>query len=44
MNQLGAHYSKANDWQTYVKVDGQHSTGQKPASSEEAAQAPLKFL
>lgn len=44
MNQLGALYSKADDWKSYVKVDGKLITGQNPASSEEAAKALLKFL
>lgn len=44
MNQLGANYSKGEDWSSYVRVDGKLITGQNPASSKEAAQALLKFL
>lgn len=44
MNQLGANYSKGEDWSSYVKVDGKLITGQNPASSEEAAKALLRFL
>lgn len=44
MNQLGAHYSKGENWSSYVKVDGKLITGQNPGSSEEAAKALLKFL
>lgn len=44
MNQLGANYSKAGDWESYVLVDGRLITGQNPASSEEAARELLKML
>lgn len=44
MNQLGANYSKGEDWKSYVKIDGKLITGQNPASSEEAAKALLRFL
>lgn len=44
MNQMGANYSKGDDWSSYVKVDGKLITGQNPASSEEAAKALLRFL
>ncbi len=44
MNQLGAKYSKGDDWSSYVRVDGKLITGQNPASSEEAAKALLRFL
>jgi putative intracellular protease/amidase len=44
MKQLGANYSKAEDWKSYVKIDGKLITGQNPASSEEAAKALLRFL
>lgn len=44
MNQMGANYSKGENWSSYVKVDGKLITGQNPASSEEAAKALLKFL
>lgn len=44
MNQMGANYSKGEDWSSYVKVDGKLITGQNPASSEEAARALLRLL
>jgi putative intracellular protease/amidase len=44
MNQLGANYSKGEDFSSYVKIDGKLITGQNPASSEEAAKALLRFL
>lgn len=44
MNQLGANYSKGEDWSSYVQIDGKLITGQNPASSEEAAKALLRFL
>lgn len=44
MNQLGANYSKGEDWSSYVQVDGKLITGQNPASSHEAAKALLRFL
>ena len=44
MNQLGANYSKGDDWSSYVLVDGRLITGQNPASSEKAAQELLKML
>ena len=44
MNQMGANYSKEEDWSSYVKVDGKLITGQNPASSEEAARALLRLL
>jgi len=44
MNQLGAHYSKTDDWKSFVKVDGKLITGQNPASSEAAAKELLKLL
>ena len=37
----GGHYSKTQDWQPYVQIDGLLITGQNPASSEEAAKALL---
>ncbi len=40
----GGHYSKAEDWQPYVVVDGLLITGQNPASSGPAAEALLKVL
>ena len=44
MNQLGANYSKGDDWSSYVKVDGKLVTGQNPASSEKAARELLRLL
>jgi putative intracellular protease/amidase len=44
MNQLGANYSKGDDWSSYVKVDGRLITGQNPASSEKAARELLRLL
>jgi putative intracellular protease/amidase len=44
MNQLGANYSKGEDWSSYVKVDGKLVTGQNPASSEKAARELLRLL
>jgi putative intracellular protease/amidase len=41
---LGAHYSKAADWQVYVVEDGLLVTGQNPASSAAVAQALIKML
>ena len=44
MNQLGANYSKGEDWSSYVMVDHHLITGQNPASSEKAAQILLEKL
>lgn len=44
MNQLGANYSKGEDWSSYVMVDGKLITGQNPASSEKAARELLLML
>lgn len=44
MNQLGANFSKGEDWSSYVKVDGKLVTGQNPASSEKAARELLFLL
>lgn len=44
MNQLGANYSKGEDWGSYVIVDGKLITGQNPASSEKAARELLRLL
>lgn len=40
----GGDYSKLDDWQPHVVVDGLLVTGQNPASSGPAAQALLKLL
>ncbi|MHA6280616.1 type 1 glutamine amidotransferase domain-containing protein [Salinimicrobium sp. CAU 1759] len=44
MNQLGANFSKGEDWSSYVLVDGKLITGQNPASSEKAARELLRLL
>jgi putative intracellular protease/amidase len=41
---LGAHYSKGDDWGSYVKEDGLLITGQNPASSEATARQLLIAL
>jgi len=40
----GAHYTKGDDWASYVKQDGLLITGQNPASSEAVAELLLKTL
>jgi putative intracellular protease/amidase len=40
----GGRYSKGADWASYVVTEGALVTGQKPASSREAAEALLKLL
>jgi len=40
----GGHFSKADDWHSYVVVDGNLVTGQNPASSEETAETLLGFV
>jgi putative intracellular protease/amidase len=40
----GAHYSKGNDWTSFVKQDGLLITGQNPASSKGVAELLLKTL
>ena len=44
LNQLGANYSKGEDWSEYVMVDHHLITGQNPASSGKAAQALVNKL
>ena len=44
LNKLGATYSKASDWGSYVKQDGLLITGQNPCSSEETAKLLLAAL
>lgn len=44
LQELGANYSKADDWQPHVVKDGLLITGQNPASSEGAARELLKML
>ena len=40
----GGHYSRAENWQSHVIVDGLLITGQNPASSDATAEALLKLL
>jgi putative intracellular protease/amidase len=40
----GGKYSKGEDWQSHVQVDGKLVTGQNPASSAAAAEALLQLL
>ncbi|QEM80997.1 type 1 glutamine amidotransferase domain-containing protein [Halomonas binhaiensis] len=40
----GGRYTKGDDWQSHVEVDGLLVTGQNPASSEASALALLKLL
>ncbi len=40
----GAHYSRADDWQTHAVMDGKLITGQNPASSELVAKTVLELL
>jgi putative intracellular protease/amidase len=44
LKQNGGIYSKTQDWQPYVVVDGNLITGQNPASSEPGAKALLNRL
>jgi putative intracellular protease/amidase len=44
LKQKGGQYSKADDWQPYVVIDGNLITGQNPASSQATAKATLKHL
>jgi putative intracellular protease/amidase len=44
LQQQGAIYSKAGDWEPYVVTDGWLITGQNPASSEDAARALIEKL
>ena len=44
LQEKGANYSSADDWQPYTVTDGNLITGQNPASSEQVAQALLKKL
>lgn len=44
LQQRGAHYRKADDWQPYAIQDGMLITGQNPASSEPAAERLLEVL
>lgn len=44
LKENGGHYSKTDDWQSYVVTDGNLITGQNPASSEAGAKAVLDQL
>lgn len=44
LKNLGANYSKGEDWGSYVVVDGKLVTGQNPASSEETAKKLMELL
>ena len=44
LKRLGGRYEKADDWQSFVIVDGRLITGQNPASSEATAKALLGVL
>jgi putative intracellular protease/amidase len=44
MNNLGANYSKVEDWGVYVVEDGLLITGQNPASSESVAEKMIARL
>ena len=44
LKENGGHYSKVDDWQVYVQVDGLLVTGQNPASSAATASALLQLL
>ena len=44
LKRLGGIYTKAADWQSYVRVDGNLITGQNPASSSAVATEVLKLL
>ncbi|TDS11759.1 type 1 glutamine amidotransferase domain-containing protein [Sphingobacterium paludis] len=44
LKNLGARYSKGEDWGSYVLVDGKLITGQNPASSEETAKKLMELL
>ncbi len=44
LNTKGALYSKGEDWQSHVEVDGNLITGQNPASSKAAAEELVRLL
>ena len=44
LKRLGGIFSKLDDWQPYVLIDGQLITGQNPASSGPAAKLLLEQL
>lgn len=44
LKELGGEYSKADDWNPYVVVDGKLVTGQNPGSSKGVAEAVVSLL
>src|SRR5262245_22954706 len=44
LKRLGGRFERADNWQSYVIIDGRLITGQNPASSTDAAQALVKLL
>jgi putative intracellular protease/amidase len=44
LKKLGSHYSKGDNWSSYVKEDGLLITGQNPASSEAVAKLLLTAI
>ena len=44
LKKLGSHYSKGDNWSSYVKEDGLLITGQNPASSEAVAKLLLMAI
>ena len=44
LQQNGGHYSKGNDWESFIQIDGNLITGQNPASSADTAKATLAQL
>lgn len=44
LKKLGGHYTKGNDWDVHVVVDGLLITGQNPASSETVAEKMITLL
>ena len=44
LKEQGAKYSKGDDWESYIEVDGNLISGQNPASSKASAQALLAQL
>jgi len=44
LKKLGAHYSKGDNWSSYIKEDGLLITGQNPASSEAVAKLLLTVM
>ena len=44
LKENGGHYSKVDDWQVYVQVDGLLVTGQNPASSAATAKSSITSI